>query len=321
MLHELLPHRVKAKVETMESAGVILVDKYQGWSSNDVVAKLRRLLGARKVGHCGTLDPMATGLLVVCLNSATKLADVLGRHEKDYVASIRLGRQTDTDDAEGRVIAESDFTDISFDAVKSVLQSFVGRQLQTPPAYSAIKVDGVRSYRRARKGETFELKPREVIFHQLQLLDWRSPELEVSIRCSAGTYVRALARDLGQRLGVGAYLSGLRRTRSGQFSVDDSKTIDEIERISERGCPSGLLINCLDALADFPKLSLPASLFVRVTQGQVVQVDDPIPELSADYLVVVQDPPTDQVVLARPAGSRSVAPSKLIAGNPVPVSV
>lgn len=321
MRPETRPNRVKAKVEAMESAGVILVDKDQGWTSSDVVAKLRGLLGARKVGHCGTLDPMATGLLVVCLNSATKLADVLSRHDKDYVASILLGRQTDTDDAEGRILAEVDSTNITLEDIESVLQSFVGRQLQTPPAYSAIKVDGVRSYRRARKGETFELKPREVIFHQLQLLDWQPPEFEVSIRCSAGTYVRALARDVGQRLAVGAHLSRLRRIRSGQFGIDRARTIDEIERICKGGCPAGLLTSCLDALADFPKLSLPASLFVRLTQGQIVQLDGPIPDLSADYFVVVQDPPTDQVVLARPAGPRSLAPSKLIAGNPVPVSV
>ncbi len=304
----------------MESAGVILVDKDQGWSSSDVVSKLRRLLGARKVGHCGTLDPMATGLLVVCLNSATKLADLFSLHDKDYVASVRLGRQTDTDDAEGRIVAEADPTDTSHEDVKRVLQSFVGRQSQVPPAYSAIKVDGVRSYRRARKGETFKLKPREVKFHRLQLLDWRPPEFEVSIRCSAGTYVRALARDVGQRLGAGGHLSSLRRIRSGQFRVDDASTIDEIEAICNRGDVAGLVTNCLDAMVDFPRLSLPSSLFVRLTQGQIVHLDGPVPELSAAYFVVLQDPPTDQLVLARPSGSRDLAPAKLLSGNPVPVS-
>ena len=304
----------------MESAGVILVDKDQGWSSSDVVAKLRRLLGARKVGHCGTLDPMATGLLVICVNSATKLADLLSRHDKDYLATIELGRRTDTDDAEGRIIAQADPTNISLEGVEKVLRSFVGRQSQIPPGYSAIKVDGVRSYRRARKGETFALKPREVIFHKLELLDWQPPDFEVSIRCSAGTYIRALARDVGETLGVGAHLSHLRRIRSGQFGIDRARTIDDIERICVDGSPAGLLMNCLDVLVDLPMLSLPASLFVRLTQGQIVQVDGPIPDPSAEYLVVVQDPPNDQVVLARQANSRTLAPAKLIAGNPVRVS-
>lgn len=315
------PYRTRAKVEAMESSGVILVDKYLGWSSSDVVVKLRRLLGARKVGHCGTLDPMATGLVVVCLNSATKLADLLSRHDKEYVATIRLGQRTETDDAEGRILSEADSTAITLDDAQCVLRSFVGRQLQTPPAYSAIKVDGVRSYRRARKGEVFELKPREVMFHELRVSGWHHPELDVLVRCGAGTYIRALARDVGKKLGVGAHLSRLRRVRSGQFSVDKAKTIDEIESLSKSGRLADIVTNCLDALIDFPKLSLPAPCFNRLTHGQIVQIDAPISDPNADYLVVVQDPATDQVVLARPAGSRCLAPAKLIAGNPVAVSV
>lgn len=313
------PNRIRTEAEAMLPSGVILVDKYRGWSSSDVVAKLRGVLGARKVGHCGTLDPMATGLLVVCLNSATKLADVFSRHDKDYVASIRLGQQTDTDDSEGRILAEVDPKDISLDDIRVNLPSFVGRQLQTPPAYSAIKVGGVRSYRRARNGETFELKPREVTFHRLHILDWRPPELEVAIRCSAGTYVRALARDLGAKLGVGAHLSGLRRIRSGQFSVDQAKTVDEIEVLFARGSVAGLVTNCLDALTEFPRFALRPCLFARLTQGQTVQIEHPFVEVRAEYCVVVQDPPTDQLVLARPAGSQNLAPSKLIIGNSVPV--
>lgn len=208
--------------------GLVLVDKPNGWTSHDVVARLRKLAGTRRVGHAGTLDPMATGLLVVGIERATRLLGHLALHDKDYLATIVLGVTTTTDDAEGEVVAVTDATGVTDAALLAALAGLTGNLMQVPSSVSAIKVDGQRAYARVRKGEEVALAARPVNVSRLDVLARRGHEIDVAVTCSTGTYVRALARDAGAALGVGAHLTALRRTRIGGFRVEDSRTLDEL---------------------------------------------------------------------------------------------
>ncbi|HVU61757.1 MAG TPA: tRNA pseudouridine(55) synthase TruB [Mycobacteriales bacterium] len=212
--------------------GLVVLDKPSGWTSHDVVARVRRLAGTRKVGHAGTLDPMATGVLVLGVGRATRLLGHLALHDKEYDATIRLGRTTTTDDAEGEFVgtdAEDEARTIQDGEIVKVVRSLTGLIEQVPSSVSAIKVDGVRAYQKARAGEAVELKPRSVTVEAFDLLDRRGIDLDVHVACSTGTYVRALARDLGARLGVGGHLTALRRTRSGPYGVDQARSLEELE--------------------------------------------------------------------------------------------
>jgi tRNA pseudouridine55 synthase len=216
---------------TTES-GLVVVDKPGGMTSHDVVSRVRRLAGTRKVGHAGTLDPMATGVLVLGVNRATRLLGHLMLTEKAYDATVRLGVSTTTDDAEGEVTAVVSTADLDEAGVRAVAAEFVGDLMQVPTAVSAIKVDGKRAYQRVREGEEVELRARPVTVHELTVTDLRAGEstidLDVSVRCSSGTYVRAIARDLGARLGVGGHLTALRRTAVGPYGLDRAHTLDEL---------------------------------------------------------------------------------------------
>ena len=216
---------------TAES-GLVVVDKPAGLTSHDVVARVRRLAGTRKVGHAGTLDPMATGVLVVGVERATRLLGHLMLTEKAYDATVRLGVATTTDDAEGEVVSTSPAGDLDEAAVRAVLGEFVGDLLQVPTAVSAIKVDGKRAYQRVRDGEQVELQARPVTVHELVVHEVRGGadvvDVDVSLRCSSGTYVRAIARDAGARLGVGGHLSALRRTAVGPYRLDAARTLDQL---------------------------------------------------------------------------------------------
>jgi tRNA pseudouridine55 synthase len=207
---------------------VVVVDKPGGMTSHDVVARVRRLAGTRKVGHAGTLDPMATGVLVLGVNRATRLLGHLTLADKRYDATIRLGVATTTDDADGETVDTTDTGGLTEDAVRTALASFVGEVDQVPSTVSAIKVDGERAYARVRAGEDVQLSPRRVRIHALQVRAVRLPELEVSVHCSSGTYVRAIARDLGLALGVGGHLTSLRRTAVGPFVLAAAHTLDEL---------------------------------------------------------------------------------------------
>jgi len=217
-------------------AGLVVVDKPAGMTSHDVVARVRRLAGTRKVGHAGTLDPMATGVLVVGVNRATRLLGHLMLTEKAYDATVRLGVATTTDDAEGAVTAVVSSADVNPNTVRAVLAEFVGDIEQVPTAVSAIKVDGKRAYQRVRDGEQVELPARPVTVHELVVHHVvpgghdNSPTLDVtlSVRCSSGTYIRAIARDLGARLGVGGHLTALRRTAVGPFDLAAARTLDQL---------------------------------------------------------------------------------------------
>ncbi len=218
----------------MTESGLVIVDKPTGWTSHDVVGRMRRLAGTRKVGHSGTLDPMATGVLVLGVNRATRLLGHLTLADKEYVATIRLGQSTVTDDAEGEVTEAKSAAHLGEDTVRDALAPFRGDIEQVPSSVSAIKVDGVRSYARVRSGEEVALKARPVTVSEFEVTASRHEadclDVDVRVVCSSGTYIRALARDLGTTLGVGGHLTALRRTRVGGFTLDQARTLDEHEQ-------------------------------------------------------------------------------------------
>lgn len=214
--------------------GIILVDKPKGWTSHDVVSKLRRQLNTKKMGHTGTLDPMATGLLVVCLGNATKLVKYLTEHDKEYIAEVTLGIQTNTDDITGEVIDKKNIVNIDMYNIHQVLQSFVGTISQIPPVASAIKVNGKRAYEFIHNNqEEPTMVPREITIHSLDIIsdlvitDGKCL-FSIKVRCSKGTYIRALARDIGKALDIPATLSNLRRLSVGQFHVDNASSINDL---------------------------------------------------------------------------------------------
>jgi tRNA pseudouridine55 synthase len=208
--------------------GIVVVDKPAGWTSHDVVGRIRRLAGTRRVGHAGTLDPMATGVLVVGVGRATRLLGHLAARDKDYDATIRLGVTTTSDDADGEVVTSTDASTVGDAAIRVAMTALTGDLEQVPSAVSAVKVDGVRAYAKVRAGEPVELKARPVQVARFELRERRGEELDVGVTCSTGTYVRALARDLGAALGVGAHLTALRRTRVGAIGLDRARTLDEL---------------------------------------------------------------------------------------------
>jgi tRNA pseudouridine55 synthase len=215
-----------------EPAGLVVVDKPAGMTSHDVVARVRRLAGTRKVGHAGTLDPMATGVLLLGVNRATRLLGHLALTEKAYDATVRLGVATTTDDAEGEPVSTASAAAVTDDQVADAFGALVGDIEQVPSSVSAIKVDGRRAYARVRAGETVELAARPVTVHAITVGDTRRHDdvvdVDISVRCSSGTYVRALARDAGAALGVGGHLTALRRTAVGPFGLDDAATLDAL---------------------------------------------------------------------------------------------
>ncbi|NUR08577.1 MAG: tRNA pseudouridine(55) synthase TruB [Nocardioidaceae bacterium] len=216
----------------MSEPGLVVVDKPGAMTSHDVVARVRRLAGTRKVGHAGTLDPMATGVLVVGVDRATRLLGHLTLTEKAYDATVRLGAATTTDDAEGEVLSRASVAHLTEDDVRSAAGAFVGRIEQQPSAVSAVKVEGKRAYARVRAGEQVELPTRTVTVHELVVTDVRvgdeHVDLDLTLRCSSGTYVRAIARDLGRALGTGGHLTALRRTAVGPFTLDDAHPLDDL---------------------------------------------------------------------------------------------
>lgn len=244
--------------------GIVLVDKPSGMTSHDVVARMRRIAMTRKVGHAGTLDPMATGVLVLGLGQATRLLGHLALKDKSYDATIRLGVTTTTDDADGDVVEERSALDVRTEDVVTVMRGLTGAIQQVPSAVSAIKVDGVRAYKKVRDGETVELKARPVTVSEFTLLARRAEDLDVTVTCSTGTYVRALARDLGEALGVGAHLTALRRTRVGSFAIGQAKTLAALE--------ADLEVRPLATAASeaFARIEVSDEIATRIRHGQRV---------------------------------------------------
>ncbi len=227
-----------SKSSTTTPDGLVIVDKPSGFTSHDVVAKMRGIAKTRRVGHAGTLDPMATGVLVLGVERATKLLGHLALTEKEYLGTIRLGQNTITDDAEGEITSSADASQVTREAIDAGIAKLSGDIMQVPSKVSAIKIDGKRSYARARKGEEFEIPARPVTVSAFTVYDVRDAvaedgtpvlDLVVSVVCSSGTYIRALARDLGAGLGVGGHLTALRRTRVGPYKLDAAKTLDQLQ--------------------------------------------------------------------------------------------
>jgi tRNA pseudouridine55 synthase len=245
--------------------GLIIVDKPAGLTSHDVVARIRRLAGTRRVGHAGTLDPMATGVLVVGLEKATRLLGHLALTEKEYSATIRLGQATDSDDADGTIISQVSARGVSRPVLTAAADALRGEIRQIPPAVSAVKVGGKRAYQLARGGAPPRLEPRTVFVRELTVLDVRHEgdllDADVTVTCSSGTYIRALARDLGAALGVGGHLTRLRRTRVGPYREEDARTLDQLS--------AGLAVLPLAqaAAAAFPRLDLSAEQAARLAHG------------------------------------------------------
>ncbi|MGW3513542.1 tRNA pseudouridine(55) synthase TruB [Streptomyces sp. NPDC000994] len=219
--------------------GLVIVDKPSGFTSHDVVAKMRGIARTRRIGHAGTLDPMATGVLVLGVEKATKLLGHLALTEKEYLGTVRLGQNTITDDAEGEITSATDASKVTRDAVDAAIAKLTGDIMQVPSKVSAIKINGVRSYKRAREGEEFEIPARPVTVSSFAVHDVRDAvaadgtpvlDLVVSVVCSSGTYIRALARDLGADLGVGGHLTALRRTRVGPYKLDSARTLDQLQQ-------------------------------------------------------------------------------------------
>ena len=252
------------------SDGALLLDKPVGLSSNAALQEAKRLLGAKKAGHGGTLDPLASGLLVILLGEATKFAGHMLEADKEYLATVKLGERTDTGDAEGRVV-ETHPVDITAEQLTATLGRFRGEIEQLPPMHSALKHEGVPLYKIAREGGTVERKPRRVQIHELELLARKGNLLELCARVSKGTYIRTLAEDIGAALGTGAHLAALRRTASGRFSVRDAITLDELRELPERRTrlrPLGALLEGL------PRTELDAAAEARLRNGQSLKISD-----------------------------------------------
>lgn len=215
-----------------ELDGILLVDKPGDHTSHDVVARLRGKLGMKRIGHAGTLDPMATGLLVILVGKATRVSQYLISLDKEYEGTIELGKVTDTQDADGEVMETRPVPPLTEAQVKTAVNSFLGDQYQTPPMYSAVKIDGVPLYKSARKGQEIEREPRFIRVMSWDVLRFASPQIDFRLRCTKGTYVRTLAHDLGQKLGCGAHLSALRRTATDKFHVTQALTMEQIQALS-----------------------------------------------------------------------------------------
>ena len=246
-------------------SGLVVVDKPAGLTSHDVVARIRRIAGTRKVGHAGTLDPMATGVLVIGVGRATRILGHLSLGEKSYAATIRLGASTVTDDADGEIVGGVDASGVTPGALASETGALTGQIRQVPSTVSAVKVGGVRSYARVRSGEQVELKARVVTVGRLEVVGTRRSgpylDVDVEVDCSTGTYIRAIARDLGAALGVGGHLTALRRTRVGPFSLDAAHTLDQLET------DLALMPLADAAAAVFARLDVDADTAVRVAHG------------------------------------------------------
>lgn len=246
--------------------GIIIIDKPLGRTSHDMVYEMRKVTGIKKIGHTGTLDPMATGVLPVCIGSATKMADMLTLSDKSYIAELVLGRTTDTQDADGKVLTECE-VNCSEEEIRCAVNSFVGEIEQVPPMYSAIKQNGKKLYELARQGIEVERKPRKVTINSIDILEISGERVKIDVSCSKGTYIRTLCEDIGKKLGAGAYMNTLRRTRTGQFTIEESHTLSEIKELKENGGIESIIIPADRMFAEYPSVMLNPKQVKSVTNG------------------------------------------------------
>ncbi|CAI6028101.1 tRNA pseudouridine(55) synthase TruB [Cohnella sp. JJ-181] len=271
------------QAKTHNYEGVLAVWKPAGWTSHDVVAKARRILGVKRIGHTGTLDPAVTGVLPICVGRATRLVEYLQELPKTYEATIRLGIATDTEDLTGEVVESRDASHLDEAAIREAILSFEGDIMQVPPMVSAVKIDGKRLYELAREGVTVERPARPVTIHEIRVAEIKSgipqPEASFSVRCSKGTYIRTLCVDIGRKLGVPAAMAVLQRTESAGLVPDDSLTLDEIARLRESGELGDRFIQA-DGLVPFPRTTGGPAAAANARQGKAIPFDevDPAPD-------------------------------------------
>lgn len=234
--------------------GVIVIRKEKGFTSHDVVAKLRGILHMKKIGHTGTLDPDAEGVLPVALGKATRLVDMITDKEKTYEAVMRLGVITDTQDMSGTVLSQTTELSVTEEELCIVVSSFVGDYMQVPPMYSALKVNGKKLYELAREGKTVERKPRPVHFYEIEILDISFPLVRFRVTCSKGTYIRTLCHDIGEKLGCGAAMESLLRTKVGRFTLDDAITLAQTEEAVKKGTIESKILGIEEILAEYPRV-------------------------------------------------------------------
>lgn len=253
--------------------GILLVDKPQEWTSNDVVSKLRGILHERRIGHSGTLDPLATGLLVVFVGRATRAVEFAEADSKEYIAGLRLGMATDTQDITGTVLSECECS-VSKTELLGALNGFKGDITQIPPMYSAIKVGGRKLYELARKGEEVERKARNISISKLDIIGEESGDYILDVACSKGTYIRTLCNDIGESLGCGGCMSSLRRIKAGVFDVKDAHTLEDIQSATDNGTVSELIIPVDTLFANYPETKASAALEKKLRCGNIVDIED-----------------------------------------------
>lgn len=236
--------------------GIVNIYKEKGYTSHDVVAVLRKVVGQKKIGHTGTLDPDATGVLPVCLGRATKVCELLTDHDKTYEALLLLGKTTDTQDISGEVLEERDPGNLTEEEVRSCIESFIGEYDQIPPMYSALKVNGKKLYELAREGKTVERKSRKVQIHGIRILEMNLPHVRMEVDCSKGTYIRTLCHDIGEKLRVGGCMEELERTKVGRFLKEDAVTLDEVRQKMEQGEGAELFTPLDQIFAELPAVTV-----------------------------------------------------------------
>jgi len=252
--------------------GVLVINKPQNWTSHDVVNKARGLLQEKKIGHTGTLDPLATGVLVLCIGKATKIVRYLEADDKEYIAELKLGVTTDTLDSTGSIRETLEYSPPSQNELQRALDRFRGDILQRPPAYSAIKVSGVPSYRLARQGTILEHEERPVTISAITLLEYRDPLVRFSVTCSKGTYIRTLCADIGAFLGAGAHLTALVRTRSGRFRIEQAIDLEQLTEKASLGLAEQRLLSLSEALGSFPAVTVDAADALKISHGNTISI-------------------------------------------------
>ena len=252
--------------------GVLVLDKPAGISSHGAVQKLRRLTGIKRIGHLGTLDPLGTGVLPMIVGRATRLAQFFSHHERTYEAVIRFGFSTDSYDADGEATSESQDVTLSEERLKNLLPQFTGKLMQTPPPISAKKIDGVPAYKLTRKNKPVRLEPVEVHVFEFELLGVAGERAEVRVRCSTGTYMRSLAHELGQQLGVGAHVESLRRTAMGEFRIENAHTLEELEALRDEGKLEDAFLRAESLLPEIPAERVDDITAARIAHGRDFRV-------------------------------------------------
>jgi tRNA pseudouridine55 synthase len=289
--------------------GFFNINKPGGWTSHDVVAKIRTLLSIQKVGHAGTLDPMATGVLPICVGKGTKIVEYLLESDKEYRAVLRLGEETDTLDATGKILRRSD-QHVTEDELRSALAGFIGRIEQTPPMYSAVKVQGVPLYKAARAGQKLSAPPRSVTIRSLEILSFENRDATFNVVCSKGTYIRSLCSDIGNRIGCGAHLLRLERRQAGTFRIEDAISISELEDLIASGKVESRLYSLDRVLSGFPIVQAGDQAAIKCSQGVPLSrrgILDLPENFGRQALVRIHDPAARLIAIGRAAMDRGEA--------------